>query len=100
MTSLKDIVAVSVVGEHRLLLRFEDGVEGEVDIASEVPFRGVFARLAEPSFFAQVRVDPELGTIVWPNGADLDPVVLYARITGAGLDVSPGRPVQGSAADR
>jgi hypothetical protein len=98
MTSLRDIVAVSVVAEHRLRLRFEDGVEGELDIASEVPFRGVFGPLADPSFFAQVRVDPELGTIVWPNGADLDPAVLYARITVATLDVSLTRTVRSSPA--
>ena len=32
--------------------------------------------------FAKVRVDPELGTIAWPTGADLCPDVLYARVTG------------------
>ena len=33
--------------------------------------------LREPALFGQVRVDEELGTIVWPNGADLDPDVLH-----------------------
>jgi len=38
----------------------------------------VFATvLADPEFFAQVRVDDELGTVAWPNGADLDPLVLH-----------------------
>ncbi len=36
-----------------------------------------FDPLADPDFFAQVRVDDELGTVVWPNGADLDPLVLH-----------------------
>jgi hypothetical protein len=35
-----------------------------------------------PAYFASVRVDPELGTIVWDNGADLDPDVLYALVSG------------------
>jgi Protein of unknown function (DUF2442) len=30
-----------------------------------------------PTFFAQVRVDDDLGTVVWPDGADLDPLVLH-----------------------
>lgn len=79
---LKDIVQVSVVGAHRLHLKFEDGVEGEVDVAQIVPFEGVFAPLRDAKTFAEVTVDRDLGTICWPNGADLDPDVLYAMITG------------------
>jgi hypothetical protein len=41
--------------------------------------------LKDRACFAQVRVGPEFGTIVWPNGADLDPLVLYSRITGSPL---------------
>jgi hypothetical protein len=79
---LKDITKAEPRTGHRLHLRFEDGVEGEVDIASLVRFEGVLAPLADPATFRQVRVDPESGTVVWPNGADLDPDVLYAAITG------------------
>ncbi|WP_242647915.1 DUF2442 domain-containing protein [Candidatus Desulforudis audaxviator] len=35
--------------------------------------------MKDPAFFRQVKVDPGAGTVVWPNGADLDPDVLYAR---------------------
>ena len=40
------------------------------------------AILADPGRFAQVRVDVELGKVVWPNGADMDPDVLYSAVTG------------------
>ena len=80
---LKDIVAAQALGDYRLHLRFEDGVERMVDLGPHLSFHGVFEPLHDPAFFALVRVDPELGTVAWPNGADLDPDVLYARITGA-----------------
>jgi hypothetical protein len=79
---LKDIVAARAVGDYRLHLRFGDGVEGVVDLAPHLSFRGVFEPLRDPAYFAQARVDPDLGAVTWPNGADLDPDVLYGRITG------------------
>lgn len=77
-----DVVEVRPLGGYRLYLRFEDGVEGEVDVTGIVPFEGVFAPLGDPARFAEVRVLAELGTVGWPNGADLDPDVLYAKVTG------------------
>jgi hypothetical protein len=58
-----DVVAVQVRGNHRVWLRFEDGLEGERDLAEALTFRGVFAKLKSEREFARVRVDPELGTI-------------------------------------
>jgi hypothetical protein len=79
---LKDIVAVEPLDCYRLLLRFEDGIEGIVDLSKHLSFNGVFLPLRDPAYFANVRVDPQAGTVVWPNGADLDPDVLYATVTG------------------
>lgn len=78
---LHDVTQVVALDRHRLRLVFDDGVEGVYD-ASGLTFTGVFEPLRDPGYFASVRVDPELGTVVWPNGADLDPLVLYSAITG------------------
>jgi Protein of unknown function (DUF2442) len=43
----------------------------------------MFKPLRDESFFALVAVDEDLGTIVWPNGADLAPDVLYKKAMGA-----------------
>lgn len=67
---------------YRLRVRFEDGVEGVVDLKDVIQFSGVFAPLKEPDYFAQVRVNEDTGTICWPNDADLDPDVLSALVTG------------------
>ena len=65
---LKDVVSVTPLDGYRLHLRFEDGAVGEVDVAGLIAFRGVFAPLREKAVFDQVRVDAELGTVVWPGG--------------------------------
>jgi hypothetical protein len=79
---LKDVTEVKALDGYHLHLEFEDGVEGVVDPAKIVQFSGVFAPLEEYTYFVQVRVDPDIGTICWPNGADIDPDVLYALVTG------------------
>jgi hypothetical protein len=53
-----------------------------VDVSQLVPLTGVFAALRDRKEFAAVQVNPELGTICWPGGADLDPDVLYSLVTG------------------
>ena len=84
---LKDIVEVKPVGGYRLYLPFEDGVAGELDFKARLRFEGIFAPLKDPAVFAQARVEPDLGTVVWPNGADLDPDVLYAELSGTAITV-------------
>lgn len=85
---LKDVVEVRPLGGYRIHLRFEDGVEGDLDLGDIINFSGVFAPLRDEKEFAKVRVHPELGTIVWPNGADLDPDVLHARVIGKPIDLT------------
>ena len=92
---IKRVVEVRPLGGHRLFIRFDDGVQGEVDLGTMIQFDGVFAPLKDRAHFEQVRVNPELGTVCWPSGADLDPDVLYARITGKPLPHFENKPVSG-----
>jgi hypothetical protein len=70
------VTTVQVLGHYRLRVGFSDGSSRDVDLTGEL-HGPVFEPLADPDFFAQVRVDDDLGTVVWPNGADLDPLVLH-----------------------
>ncbi len=82
---LKDIIKVKPLKDFHLHLEFEDGAKGEVDIHKLVRFTGIFEPLQDETFFAKVDVNPEWGTIFWPNGADLDPDVLYSMVTGEAI---------------
>lgn len=77
--ALHDVRDVDVLGHYRLRLTFSDGLVGDVDLSHLSGQGGVFTALGDPAFFARVRVDAEIGTITWPNGADLAPEVLYER---------------------
>jgi hypothetical protein len=61
---------------YKVEISFNDGRKGIADL-SEVLRGPVFLPLKEKSFFAQLRFNEELGTISWPNGADLAPEYLY-----------------------
>ncbi len=94
---LHDVMTVESLGDHRLRVRFDDGTEGVVDVKQIVRFDGVFEPLRDQTFFAQVSVNPVLGTICWPNGTNLDSDVLYAVVAHRmefekGVPVLPRRP--------
>lgn len=79
---LPRIQSVSHLGDYRLWLEFTDGTSGELDFRSRVLSRGgVFEPFADVTFFRQVQVDSESGTIVWPNGVDLCPDTLFQQVT-------------------
>ena len=82
---LRDVVSVHTLPEYRLRVRFDDGTEGVVDVAQMVEFTGVFEPLREPEFFAKATVNTDLGTVCWPNNADLDSDVLYAKVVGVSI---------------
>jgi hypothetical protein len=84
-TMLKDVTEVRPLDGYRLHIHFEDGVEGVIDLAEIIQFTGVFAPLKDRACFVQVHVNPDVGTICWPNGADIDPDVLYALVSGEPL---------------
>lgn len=79
---LRDVTQVKHLEGYRLWCRFDDGFGGEVDLQPVLSLRGLFEPLRDLNYFAQVRVNPDLGTICWPNDADVDPVVLYALVSG------------------
>jgi hypothetical protein len=69
------ITSVQVMAEHCLLLQFDDGTHGKVDLAAEL--KGpVFEELLDPEKFSEAYLDPELRTVCWPNSADLAPEFL------------------------
>jgi hypothetical protein len=71
------------VKDYVLAITFSDGTVAEPDFRRRIVGRGgVFGPLESVDFFSQVAVDQEAGTLVWPNGVDFCPDVLYAEATG------------------
>jgi len=82
-----DVTKVEVVEERTVRLTFSDGSERVVDLMPLL-WGPVFEEIArDDDLFTQVRVDPDIGTITWPNGADLDPDVLHG-------DYEPAHPAR------
>lgn len=64
------------VSEYKLLLTFEDGSVRLVDLKLHLDGE-IFEPLKDINFFKRVRVDRDLDTIMWENGADMSPDFLY-----------------------
>ncbi len=65
-----------IVGAYTLRLRFDDNKEQVIDFRPVLAGE-LFAPLRDLALFNQVQIDPEVHTLVWPNGADFDPATLH-----------------------
>ena len=74
------VTEVEALPGFRLRVAFADGLTGTVDMSRMVhsPKAGVFAALADPSLFAQVKLD--YGAVAWPGELDLAPDAMHAEI--------------------
>lgn len=73
------VIEARYLHDFVIWLRFNDGAEGEIDLSGELEGE-VFGPLRNIEEFKKFKVDPELGTIVWENGADLAPEFLYENM--------------------
>jgi hypothetical protein len=74
--SLHRVQAFERLGARALRVAFDDGSEQIIDF-TPVLAGELYGPLQDPELFEQVRLDPEVHTLVWPNGADFDPATLH-----------------------
>lgn len=70
------VIEARHIEDYKVEVSFNDGRKGIADL-SEALKGPVFEPLKDVTAFSQLRVDRELETIVWPNGADLAPEYIY-----------------------
>ena len=71
--------ALEIVAPYTLRVRFDDDTEQTIDFRPVLAGE-MFGPLRNLELFNQVRIDPEVETLVWPNGADFDPAILQAGV--------------------
>jgi len=74
------LISAQYTRGYSIRLTYDDGTEAEVDLEAEL-WGSIFEPLKDVEKFKAFRLDEELQTVVWPNGADLAPEFLYQRAT-------------------
>ncbi|HMS35045.1 MAG TPA: DUF2442 domain-containing protein [Ignavibacteria bacterium] len=70
------VTSCKVIAPYTLEITFNDGQSKQINF--EKLLKGeMYFPLKDPEFFSRVSIDPEVSTIVWPNGADFDPAILH-----------------------
>jgi len=76
MHALHRVTHFTIIGPYRLSISFRDGTVREIDF-EPVLAGSLYGPLRDKDLFSRVRLDPEVHTLVWPNGADFDPATLH-----------------------
>ena len=75
------VASAKYIEDYKIEISFNDGNFGVIDLGDEHFFSGpVFGPLKDKKIFSNFIIDPELNTIVWPNGADLAPEYLESKL--------------------
>jgi hypothetical protein len=70
------VTSFEIAGSYRLKVFFDDGLSRIIDFLP-ILAGPLYGALLDRNLFAKVRIDPEIPTLVWPNGADFDPETLH-----------------------
>lgn len=70
------VTGFEAIGPHRLVVHFSDRTRQDIDVRP-VLYGDLFGPPQDLAFFNRVVLDSEVGTLVWPNGADFDPGTLH-----------------------
>jgi hypothetical protein len=73
---LFDVIGFEIISDYTIRLKFDDGSEQVINFEA-ILYGPLFEPLRDLQLFNQVALNAELGTLVWPNGADIDPTVLH-----------------------
>jgi len=76
MHPIYKVESFEIVAPYTLLLRFDDGTSSVINFKNVLK-GNLFGTLTDINYFNQVKIDEEIKTIVWPNGADFDPLTLH-----------------------
>ena len=83
------IRAVEPLKDFQVRVEFTDGTTKEIDLQRYL-HGPIFEPIrTDPQMFRSVKVDPDMGTLIWDNGADIDPDVLYKDLTPAWMESEP-----------
>ena len=75
----REIIEAKIIKDYTIRVVFDDLKKGSIDLRKYLG-KGIFKELLDKKKFRQMKVDAELGTICWPNGADIAPDRLYSEI--------------------
>ena len=71
-----EVTSLEIVGDYTIRLEFDDGTKQIINF-EPILLGPIFGPLRDLGVFNQVKLDSDLGTLVWPTGADIDPTVLH-----------------------
>ena len=78
-----ELVDAKYIKDFIVWVRFDDGVQGEIDLKPEL-YGPVFEPLLDPSQFRKFFIHPEFHTLVWESGADIAPEFLHEKAQSYG----------------